>query len=91
MCAYKLCRVEFRYWGMQTKIERFIDDTGKFKFQSAIKIQNRKRLFSAKKDDVESASASLGVAGRVARTYHGGYSGDRKADAVGSQEEDGTA
>ncbi|KAF5282248.1 hypothetical protein FQR65_LT14380 [Abscondita terminalis] len=26
MCAYKLCRVEFRYWGMQTKIERFIHD-----------------------------------------------------------------
>jgi membrane-associated phosphatidylinositol transfer protein len=29
MCAYKLCRVEFRYWGMQGKIERFIHDTGK--------------------------------------------------------------
>lgn len=28
MCAYKLCKVEFRYWGMQTKIERFIHDTG---------------------------------------------------------------
>lgn len=28
MCAYKLCRVEFRYWGMQTKIERFIHDVG---------------------------------------------------------------
>ncbi|XP_056630466.1 protein retinal degeneration B isoform X1 [Diorhabda sublineata] len=27
MCAYKLCKVEFRYWGMQTKIERFIHDT----------------------------------------------------------------
>ncbi|VEL20284.1 unnamed protein product [Protopolystoma xenopodis] len=26
MCAYKLCRVEFRYWGMQTKVERFIHD-----------------------------------------------------------------
>ncbi|XP_017784868.1 PREDICTED: protein retinal degeneration B isoform X3 [Nicrophorus vespilloides] len=26
MCAYKLCKVEFRYWGMQTKIERFIHD-----------------------------------------------------------------
>ena len=23
MCAYKLCRVEFRYWGMQSKIERW--------------------------------------------------------------------
>lgn len=21
MCAYKLCRVEFRYWGMQTRVE----------------------------------------------------------------------
>lgn len=28
MCAYKMCRVEFRYWGMQTKIERFIHDIG---------------------------------------------------------------
>ncbi|XP_034494577.1 membrane-associated phosphatidylinositol transfer protein 2 isoform X5 [Ailuropoda melanoleuca] len=27
MCAYKLCKVEFRYWGMQSKIERFIHDT----------------------------------------------------------------
>jgi hypothetical protein len=27
MCAYKLCTVEFKYWGMQTKIERFIHDT----------------------------------------------------------------
>ncbi|CAD5120699.1 DgyrCDS9263 [Dimorphilus gyrociliatus] len=26
MCAYKLCRVEFKYWGMQTKIERFIHE-----------------------------------------------------------------
>lgn len=32
MCAYKLCRVEFRYWGMQTKIERFIHDVGRFAF-----------------------------------------------------------
>ena len=30
MTAYKLCRVEFKYWGMQNKIERFIHDTGKF-------------------------------------------------------------
>lgn len=29
MCAYKLCKVEFRYWGMQSKIERFIHDMGK--------------------------------------------------------------
>ncbi|CAI9741236.1 protein retinal degeneration B-like isoform X1 [Octopus vulgaris] len=28
MTAYKLCKVEFRYWGMQTKIERFIHDIG---------------------------------------------------------------
>lgn len=30
MCAYKLCKVEFRYWGMQTKLEKFIHDVGKF-------------------------------------------------------------
>ncbi|KJE96268.1 retinal degeneration B-PD [Capsaspora owczarzaki ATCC 30864] len=24
MCAYKVCRVEFRYWGLQSKIERFV-------------------------------------------------------------------
>uniref|UniRef100_A0A3Q3IBX0 DDHD domain-containing protein n=1 Tax=Monopterus albus TaxID=43700 RepID=A0A3Q3IBX0_MONAL len=28
MCAYKLCKVEFRYWGMQSNIERFIHDVG---------------------------------------------------------------
>ncbi|XP_035721688.1 protein retinal degeneration B-like isoform X2 [Vespa mandarinia] len=26
MCAYKLCRVEFRCWGVQTKLEKFIHD-----------------------------------------------------------------
>ncbi|CAL4067402.1 unnamed protein product [Meganyctiphanes norvegica] len=26
MSAYKLCKVEFKYWGMQTKIENFIHD-----------------------------------------------------------------
>uniref|UniRef100_A0A914VVA9 DDHD domain-containing protein n=1 Tax=Plectus sambesii TaxID=2011161 RepID=A0A914VVA9_9BILA len=26
MCAYKLCRVEFRYWGMQTRVERWIHE-----------------------------------------------------------------
>lgn len=31
MCAYKLCRVEFRYWGMQTKLEKFIHDVGKYR------------------------------------------------------------
>lgn len=31
MCAYKLCKVEFRYWGMQSKIEQFIHDVGEFK------------------------------------------------------------
>lgn len=31
MCAYKLCKVEFRYWGMQSKIERFIHDVGELK------------------------------------------------------------
>uniref|UniRef100_H2Y8N1 DDHD domain-containing protein n=1 Tax=Ciona savignyi TaxID=51511 RepID=H2Y8N1_CIOSA len=28
MCAYKQCKVEFKYWGMQSKIEKFIHDTG---------------------------------------------------------------
>lgn len=27
MCAYKVCRVEFKFWGMQGKIERFIHDS----------------------------------------------------------------
>lgn len=30
MCAYKLCKVEFRYWGMQSKIEQFIHDVGEW-------------------------------------------------------------
>ncbi|CAH1800392.1 unnamed protein product [Owenia fusiformis] len=28
MTAYKLCKVEFKYWGMQSRIERFIHDIG---------------------------------------------------------------
>lgn len=28
MCVYKLCKVEFKYWGMQNKIEKFIHDAG---------------------------------------------------------------
>ncbi|KYQ93148.1 phosphatidylinositol transfer protein [Tieghemostelium lacteum] len=24
MCSYKVCKVEFRYWGLQTKVENFI-------------------------------------------------------------------
>lgn len=28
MCAYKLCRAEFRYWGMQSRCERFIHEIG---------------------------------------------------------------
>ena len=34
MCAYKLCKVEFRYWGMQSKIERFIHDVGELSHDS---------------------------------------------------------
>ena len=30
MCAYKLCKVEFNYWGMQSKVERFIHDYGRW-------------------------------------------------------------
>ncbi|KAL3308321.1 Membrane-associated phosphatidylinositol transfer protein 2 [Cichlidogyrus casuarinus] len=30
MCAYKLCKVEFAYWGIQSKCEQFIHDIGAF-------------------------------------------------------------
>ncbi|KFD50834.1 hypothetical protein M513_08272 [Trichuris suis] len=26
MCAYKLCKVQFNYWGMQSKVEKFVHD-----------------------------------------------------------------
>ena len=26
MCSYKLCKVEFRYWGIQKRVENFIHD-----------------------------------------------------------------
>lgn len=26
MCCYKICRVEFRYWGLQNRVERWIHD-----------------------------------------------------------------
>lgn len=28
MCSYKLCAVEFRYWGLQTRVENYIHDRG---------------------------------------------------------------
>jgi hypothetical protein len=28
MCAYKLCKVEFRYWGLQSRVESFVHSTG---------------------------------------------------------------
>lgn len=34
MCAYKLCKVEFRYWGMQAKIEQFIHDVGEHQMRT---------------------------------------------------------
>ena len=38
MTAYKLCRVEFRYWGMQNKIERFIHDIGEWSLQDIMRM-----------------------------------------------------
>lgn len=38
MCAYKLCKVEFRYWGMQTKIEKFIHEVGKLIISHKLKL-----------------------------------------------------
>lgn len=26
MCAYKMCKVEFKYWGLQTRAERWIHE-----------------------------------------------------------------
>lgn len=39
MCAYKICYVEFKYWGMQTKIEKFIHETGLWQIVVDIDIQ----------------------------------------------------
>lgn len=52
MCAYKLIRVEFRYWGMQNRIEKFIHDVGKclfhFPFTALISTQSMHSNFSCK-------------------------------------------
>ena len=40
MCAYKICRLEFKYWGMQSKLEEYIC----FSTSSAIIPQNRKLI-----------------------------------------------
>lgn len=42
MCAYKLCKVEFRYWGMQAKIEQFIHDVGEH-LQAGVRVGARPR------------------------------------------------
>lgn len=43
MCAYKLCKVEFRYWGMQSKIERFIHDVGELKVPDVRAFKKKKK------------------------------------------------
>lgn len=96
MCAYKLCRVEFRYWGMQTKLERFIHDTGIIivnvnNSNSSIPIRN---VFfhpqnSSAKNHVPCSSTGLGLAGRMARYEHGRHPGTRTPDAAGATEENG--
>ena len=46
MCAYKLCKVEFRYWGMQSKIERFIHDVGRWQTLEKAQRRREKGLFN---------------------------------------------
>lgn len=48
MCAYKLCKVEFRYWGMQSKIERFIHDVGEHFYPSKVHCQLLNVVFELK-------------------------------------------
>lgn len=78
MCAYKLCRVEFHYWGMQSKIEKFIHDYGKYFVMADLHnlflcsgvIINCMFLYPfqrIEKNNASSSQASLGLAGRVVR------------------------
>lgn len=77
MCAYKLCKVEFKYWGMQTRIEKFIQDVGEFfspapsapSAPSASSHDDEDGECSAAEDDAAGAPAGVGVAGRVARAH----------------------
>lgn len=67
MCAYKLCRVEFRYWGMQTKLEKFIHDTGEsILFHTPIHMAKiRICWLDAKGDYVPTAAVQINYAAQV--------------------------
>mgnify|MGYP001507105703 CR=1 FL=1 len=66
MCAYKLCRVEFKYWGMQNKIERFIHESGNSKTNTFLfdfsNHNNQILSNSITQDNAKSTSTGLGLA-----------------------------
>lgn len=53
MCSYKVCRVEFRYWGMQSKIESFIQEVGKYTHSKNFYVYSRITTFILEKMTVE--------------------------------------
>ena len=82
MCAYKLCKVDFRYCGMQATLEKSIHEFGKDISSDRIctyfvdgLCQKRDSFMSSfAKDNVEGPSKSVVMAGRVVRIVHDRYS-----------------
>ena len=72
MCAYKLCKVEFRYWGMQSKIERFIHDMA---LRNTMLRAHRQVWKTNSLLAVKDCKLGMGLAGRVVRVDHGGHQG----------------
>jgi hypothetical protein len=65
MCAYKLCRVEFKYWGMQTRVESWIHER-------ALRVSLHFNILSMfiLEHNVARSSTSLGLARRMVRSDH---------------------
>lgn len=90
MCAYKLCRVEFKYWGMQAKIERFIHDIALRKTMVRAHRQAwtwQDEWYGLTMDDIREIERQTQLA--LAQKYGGGNEGS--AGAVDATAADGSS
>ena len=81
MCAYKLCKVEFRYWGMQSKIERFIHDVALRKTMLKAHSQAwtwQDEWFGLTMEDIRAIEKE--TAEMLRKTMGGGLSGEEGGD-----------
>uniref|UniRef100_A0A8B9L871 Phosphatidylinositol transfer protein membrane associated 2 n=1 Tax=Astyanax mexicanus TaxID=7994 RepID=A0A8B9L871_ASTMX len=96
MCAYKLCKVEFRYWGMQSKIERFIHDVGLRKVMVRAHRQAwcwQDEWYGLTMEDIRQLEleTQLALAKKMAQFSLNEEGGETNGEAIGAMETEGQA